>query len=486
MMPEEQPMKKKKKSEKPAKIKETKTMSKAGKIVLWVLFGLVLFYFAGVYLFSRYTYPRTTMNGERRSFYRISEVVRPGSSDTPLSVEGRDGQKTVIKRSDIDLKMKATGNPVLQNSFAWPREIFRHHPWQVNYQTTYEKDKLFQLIAEGGFEPDGPMPVDAKLVVDEQGIRIQPEDPGNHIDGDRLEKEIVQGLIAEKKVLDVRNLYALPKKTREDPAIVKGYKILKKYEGTEITYDFVDKKYQFGIQEIADALTMNEDGTAAWNDQVLKDWVQTMAKETDTYGKERKFKTNEDKEITVPPGIYGWQIKVDETAKALKDALNEGGKKEMDPAYKNAGLSRGTNDIGDTYIEIDLSKQQMWCYMKGKLLFHGDVKSGAVNHFAETPVGVHKIWSHEKGKNLKGTRKDGSTYDLPVKYWMPINYGGVGLHDASWTKDFGGTYYIKDGSNGCINLPEATAKFIFENFPNNTPVVIYESTTTYSPKDKTF
>lgn len=456
------------------------------KAFLWIFLCLLLLYFAGVYLFSRITYPRTTINGERRPFCRIGEVVRPAKLDTPLTVEGRDGQKALVSGKEISLKLEPMGNPVFQNSFAWPRDILRSHPYHVTYKTDYNEDALSQIIQKGGFKPDGPLPVDAKLLVDDQGIRIQPEEPGDHIDGDRLKKEVIEALTANRKVLDVRNLYTLPKKTKEDPSIVKGYKILKKYEGTRITYDFVDRKYQFGIKEIADSLDMNEDGTANWNDKALTAWVQKMAQETDTYGKERKFKTNEDKEITVPPGIYGWQIQVDKTAKALKDALNEGGKKDLDPVYKNAGLARGANDIGDTYIEIDLSKQQIWCYMKGKELFHGDVKSGAVNHFAETPVGVHKIWSHEKGKSLKGTRKDGSTYDLPVKYWMPINYGGVGLHDASWTKDFGGTYYIKDGSNGCINLPEATAKFIFENFPNNTPVVVYESTTHNSPKDKTF
>ena len=69
---------------------------------------------------------------------------------------------------------------------------------------------------------------------------------------------------------------------------------------------------------------------------------------------------------------------------------------------------------------------------------------------------------------------------------MPINYGGVGLHDAPWVTEFGGEYYIYSGSNGCINLNLQTAKTIYENYTNGTPVVVYESYTNYSPADHTF
>lgn len=466
--------------------KNPEKKGKGKKVFLWIVVCLIILYFVGVYVFSKYSYPGTSINGKSRSFYRISEVAEPGPLTTPLTVEGRDGEKAVVSAEEINLDLEAEGNPVHQNSFAWPRDIFQRHSYELEYDSSYDEKALENLLEEGGFKSDGPMPEDAEIGVKDGEVIIKEEKPGDHIDGEALNKEIIQSLVDGKKFLDVRSLYAKPKKTKEDPEIVKGYKILKKYEDTKMTYDMLDRKYTFGIDEIYKALEFNKDGSASWKDSVLVDWVNKMAKETDTYGKAKKFKTHDGKEITVPPGIYGWQIKVKDTAESLKDALNEGGQKELEPVYRNAGLYRGKNDIGDTYIEIDLSLQQMWCYMKGKELFHGDIKSGAVNDYAETPVGVHKIWSHDKDKTLKGTRKDGSTYELPVKYWMPINYGGVGLHDASWTKDFGGTYYIKDGSNGCINLPESTAKFIFENYPNNTPVVIYESKTDYSPADDTF
>lgn len=48
------------------------------------------------------------------------------------------------------------------------------------------------------------------------------------------------------------------------------------------------------------------------------------------------------------------------------------------------------------------------------------------------------------------------------------------MHDASWRSSFGGTIYKTNGSHGCINLPPAVAKTIYENISQGDPVLCYE------------
>ena len=55
---------------------------------------------------------------------------------------------------------------------------------------------------------------------------------------------------------------------------------------------------------------------------------------------------------------------------------------------------------------------------------------------------------------------------------MPFN-GGIGFHDASWRNTFGGTIYKKNGSHGCVNMPYAAAKTLFENVYAGMPVICY-------------
>ena len=52
-------------------------------------------------------------------------------------------------------------------------------------------------------------------------------------------------------------------------------------------------------------------------------------------------------------------------------------------------------------------------------------------------------------------------------------YKGVGIHDATWRSQFGGDYYLTDGSHGCINTPYSIVEIIFNNIEVGTPVVMY-------------
>lgn len=39
-------------------------------------------------------------------------------------------------------------------------------------------------------------------------------------------------------------------------------------------------------------------------------------------------------------------------------------------------MDRSSNDIGNTYIEVDLSRQKMWYYVDGELYVETDIVSG--------------------------------------------------------------------------------------------------------------
>ncbi len=55
---------------------------------------------------------------------------------------------------------------------------------------------------------------------------------------------------------------------------------------------------------------------------------------------------------------------------------------------------------------------------------------------------------------------------------MPFN-GGIGLHDANWRGQFGGTIYKTNGSHGCVNLPPVKAKDLYELVYTGIPVICF-------------
>ena len=124
----------------------------------------------------------------------------------------------------------------------------------------------------------------------------------------------------------------------------------------------------------------------------------------------------------------------------------------------------------------------MWVYIDGELVLESSIVTGLPNTTKwATNVGVGSILSKAANQTLRGDGFDGSRYETPVDYWMPIGWDGEGFHDAPWRGGFGGNIYFSNGSHGCLNLPPAVAGQLFDMIPYGAPVVVYESSTSNSP-----
>lgn len=90
---------------------------------------------------------------------------------------------------------------------------------------------------------------------------------------------------------------------------------------------------------------------------------------------------------------------------------------------------------------------------------------------AATPSGIFRLLS-------KSTDKYFLLFQPVVHadYWMPFDWQGCGIHDASWFTTFGGELYkTSGGSHGCINTPLSIVKPMYERIKVNTPVIVYRS-----------
>ncbi len=72
------------------------------------------------------------------------------------------------------------------------------------------------------------------------------------------------------------------------------------------------------------------------------------------------------------------------------------------PAYAYSGLCRDTNDIGNTYVEIDLTNQRMVFYKDGQLLADTPVVTGCVRKGHSTPTGCFALDAMRSPAVLKG------------------------------------------------------------------------------------
>ena len=115
------------------------------------------------------------------------------------------------------------------------------------------------------------------------------------------------------------------------------------------------------------------------------------------------------------------------------------------------------------WIEVSLARQRLNALENGKIVLTSPVSSGK----ARTPTvrGTYRIYVKLASTRMRGCCP---AYDTPNVPWTMYFYSGYGIHGAYWHNSFGIPV-----SHGCVNLPVATARRLFNWASVGTKVVIY-------------
>lgn len=251
---------------------------------------------------------------------------------------------------------------------------------------------------------------------------------------------------------------------------------VKEFLAKEITYDMGAEQLKLTPETLSGLLKTDQAGTPVLEEgRVVPDeekvnrWVNQLAETYDTWDTVREFQATRGETVAVKYGTYGTQLdQKAERAYLLAVLQEDGGEERVHiPAYKKEGFVRGQDDIGGTYIEVDLTSQHMYYYMDGELALDTDVVTGNTGKRMGTPEGIYYVYNMERNRILRG-----DDYETPVKYWMPVK-GGVGIHDAGWRGKFGGEIYKRNGSHGCINTPPDVMAELYDRVEIGTPVILF-------------
>ena len=449
------------------------------KAIIISIFILLVLYFGMSIYFSTHFYFGSIVNNINASGKTVKQLDKEMLSKYEtytLVLQERNGVKEQIKASDIDLKYNAKGKiQVLkdsQNSFMWISELAKPKASEIYGMVTYDEkllkehfNKLSCIDSKKIIEPQN-----ANFKYSDNGYVIVKEVMGNKINSKTLYVNIVNAIVKGETAvnLETKNNYINPKYTSSSKEVINTKNLLHKYTTSKITYTFT------GGQEVIDAsiinkwITVNENLTIIFNEDKMKSTLGIIDNNYDTYGKERDFVTSLGTTLKIGGGTYGWLVDRRGEVADLIAVIKKGQTIAKEPRYIQTAISHNVNDIGNTYVEINLTKQHMWFYKNGNLIVDGDVVTGNSSRNLATPAGIYAIQYKENNATLKG-----EGYSTPVDVFMPFN-GNIGIHDASWRNgEFGGDIYLTNGSHGCVNTPPNVAKTIFKNIDAGTPVVCY-------------
>lgn len=439
---------------------------------------LVFIYLSMSIFFIKHFYFGTSVNSIDISGKAVNDAETKISTQADnylLELDGRNNEKDLIKGIDINLNYEL-GSKIEeiksnQHPFEWIYEIFTPKEYKISEITKFDENLLKEHYNQlSCFQKDNVTePKNSGVEYKENKYVITDEVNGNKINSTYLYNQVVDAVFNGKRQinLDAAGCYEKPQYTSESKEVIDAKDTLNKYVSSKIIYTFGDKQEIVDGETIHNWLNIDENYTVSVDEKKVKDYVKKLASTYDTAGAIREFTTSLGTKVKVGGGDYGWIIDTIKEEKDLLEAIKQGQSITKEPEYKQTAISKDANDIGNTYVEINLSRQHLWYYKNGSLIVEGNIVTGNVSNGHSTPGGIYTLKFKQKNATLKG-----EGYSTQVDYWMPFN-GGIGIHDANWRSTFGGNIYMTNGSHGCVNSPYYLASTIYNNIEEGTPIVCY-------------
>ena len=436
-------------------------------------------FYPGTYVNGVYCTGKTTeeINAELKNLYQEKHFgeglfILQDAYGKKYEVQLSDIQFTIDYSSQLEEVKKA------QNPLLWIKGLAGAVNYTVSPQISFDETLLFEALGECGIKEnnrhtDSP---ETSLVEIRREAGYTLFDGRLHVlDMDMVQQTMAQALSQGSFFSDVTACYAdLPYTEKMQETLLLWRKV-DTFQHCGIVYDMGDDRIVLTPEIVSDFITLNEagefildeTGNLILNEDALVEFVDSLCIKYDTYKSTRTFLSTRGDIITIEGGTYGNVIDREAEIAYLKEAFLNKESGIHIPAYEREAYHRGENDIGDTYVEVDMTEQKLYYYEAGEMLLETDIVTGNMRRGWDTPAGVNYVYAMQRNRTLRG-----ANYASFVKYWVPV-VGNIGIHDASWRKEFGGDIYETSGSHGCINVPSEVMGELYEMLEVGVPVVMF-------------
>lgn len=455
-------------------------------IILGITLVSLMATYVGLAVYYHNAFPYGTwINGiycTGRSIQEVNDDLTGQFSYDGVVVEDKDGNRYQITAEDIsyqfDFKRALEIYQKQQNPWMWIDSLFGRQRVELAPVVSYDS-KAFDACFEAlPFSQERRADKDRRVEIirTSQGFELVNERT------DVLYLEEAKGVVLSaiensrsEVSLKAEGCYHDLELTAQMQEAMNIWEELESFQQCGIVYRMGEEEIPVDASVVCDWIAiddngcflLDESGGLQLKENAIQEFVQTLAAKYDTVGASRQFLSTRGDIVTVEGGLYGNKIDQDAETAYLQKAFETKRNEVHEPAYLQEAWKQGSEDIGSTYIEVDMTEQKMYYYVDGVLTIETPIVTGNTSRKMGTPSGVNYVYAKQKNRILRG--RDYATH---VDFWMPVK-GNIGIHDASWRGKFGGTIYQTNGSHGCINTPRAAMEQLFEMAEVGTPVVMF-------------
>lgn len=453
--------------------------------VLLILFSVVCMYLGLAYYYRDGFSYNTWINGvycTGKTMEEVNAELQSNAEYEGLTIMDSDGRSYTVSAKEVSAGISFT-QPLQrfkeqQNPLLWIDNMIgsgsEHEILPVmNYDESAFEQKLASLPFMTGRDPESRR---VEIVKGENGYELLHE--RTHVLNEQKAAELIRTCFKDRReVLDLEaeGCYEELPLTEQMKETLVLYEKLEAFQRCGIVYVFGEEEIPIDGSITCDFMQLDENGDFVFdeNGELIADrertdaFIDRLAGEYDTVGITRSFQASSGRVVVVEGGTYGNQLDTDAEKEYLYEAFVTKKAERHEPAYLQKACCQGKNDIGNTYIEVDMGNQKMYYYENGVLQIETDVVTGNMALGRGTPAGTYFVYNKQKNRVLRG-----ADYATPVKYWIPV-YKAIGIHDASWRKNFGGEIYLTNGSHGCVNTPTEEVAALYDMVEIGTPCILF-------------
>jgi lipoprotein-anchoring transpeptidase ErfK/SrfK len=329
----------------------------------------------------------------------------------------------------------------------------------------------------------GKPPVNATLNINDGNIEVVPAQPGLRVDPAQLRKSLDK-TFASASNQDFHFDAVESEADIQANDTIDAQNKAKQYMAKKITLDYQGRTFSPTPSDIGHWLVFvpayNQDKSKTYLDTAIdqaqiKSYVQGVANQINISPVNEKIIIANGTKSKEREGKNGLAVDEDAINNALINSIQANSDLSMAIPANTVQYKTEYNEVVALgyakYIEVSLSSQHLWAYQDGQVVYSSPLTSGATGAGFPTATGLFSIYYKTTNTHLDG-RPFGYNYNVFVQFWMPF-HADYGLHDASWRSSFGGQDYYYGGSHGCVNLPYATAAFLYSWSEVGTPVWVH-------------
>ena len=466
-----------------------------------VIIGCALYGCVALYYFGGFAYG-TVINGTDITGMSVQEANSVLVAKRPyenISITDINGDIYTIDMKTIAYKTDFTNaltdykkeHPLI----AWGKNFIQHQDERITPDINFDHGLLEMQLENAPFMSSGPLySEDNKIEIiltDDAGYQIQ-DSTKDMLHPDKVLDAVSDAIMnkAESINLVEAGCYESKENPELESKVQTLYEKISDFQSFKLTYEMgeteevVDSTVTsswIALDENNNFLT-DENGNLILDENAVKEYVASLADKYDTKNHDRTFMSTSGKEIHFKESqvLYGTTLDQAAETKALLDDIRSGETNiRREPKYISKAFAQGEDDVGNTYIEINLTEQHLYYYKNGSIFQESDFVSGNMARGTSTP----QLFAYVRNKATNVTLR-GVDYESFVYYWMGI-WRGYGMHDATWRGKFGGNIYKTSGSHGCVNLPLNFIKQFYPEVEVGTPLIMfYEPESTAEETEK--